>query len=142
MHPENGRVTVRTGNGLYTEVMANGYSMVVDEPVAFGGTGAGPTPYDYLLAALGGCAAMTVRMYANRKGWPLDSVRVRMEHSKIHARDCEKCENENGRIDRIELQLELTGPLDEHQRRRLGKITEKCPVHRSLDSEMLIETRA
>ncbi len=142
MHPENGQVTARTGSGLCTEVTANGYSMVVDEPAAFGGTGAGPTPYDYLLAALGGCTAMTVRMYADRKGWPLASVRVRMEHSKIHARDCEKCEAENGRIDRIELELELKGPLDEQQRRRLGEIAEKCPVHRTLDSEVLIETRA
>ncbi len=82
MHPEKGRVTARTGSGLYTEVTANGYSMVVDEPVAFGGTGAGPTPYDYLLAALGGCTAMTVRMYADRKGWPLDSVRVHMKHRR------------------------------------------------------------
>ncbi len=141
MHPENGRVTARTGSGLYTEVTANGYSMVVDEPVAFGSTGAGPTPHDCLLAALGGCTAMTVRMYADRKGWPLASVLVRMEHSKIHARDCEECETENGRIDRIELELEFKGPLDEQQRRRLREIAEKCPVHRTLDSEVLIETR-
>ena len=142
MDPENGRVVARTGNGLCTEVTANGYSMVVDEPAAFGGTDAGPTPYDYLLAALGSCTAMTVRMHADRKGWPLESVRVRMRHNKIHARDCEECETENGRIDRIELELELEGPLDEQQRRRLGEIAEKCPIHRTLDSEVLIETRA
>ena len=85
MDPENDRVIARTGNDLCTEVTANGYSMVVDEPAAYGGTDAGPTPYHYLLAALGSCTAMTVRMYADRKEWPLGSVRVRTKHSKIHA---------------------------------------------------------
>lgn len=131
-----------TGNGLCTEVAANGYALVADEPVEFGGTDAGPTPYDYLLAALGSCTAMTVRMYADRKGWHLESARVRMKHDKIHAKDCEECETENGRIDRIELELELEGPIDEEQRRRLIEIAEKCPVHRTLDSEVLIEARA
>lgn len=141
MNSETSRLIARTGNGLCTEVTANGYSMVVDEPVAFGGTGAGPTPYDYLLAALGSCTAMTVRMHADCKRWPLESVRVHMKHSKIHARDCEECETENGRIDWIELRLELEGPLGEKQRRRLREIAEKCPVHRTLDSEVLIESR-
>jgi putative redox protein len=114
---------------------------VADEPVAFGGTDTGPTPYDYLLAALGSCTAMTVRMYADRKGWPLESVLVRMKHGKIHAKDCEECETENGRVDRIELELELEGPLEEQQRQRLVEVSEKCPVHRTLDSEVLIEIR-
>jgi uncharacterized OsmC-like protein len=141
MDQEKGRVVARTGSGLRTEVTANGYALVADEPAAFGGTDAGPTPYDYLLAALGSCTAMTVRMYADRKGWPLESVRVRMKHGKIHARDCEECETESGRIDRIELEMELEGPLDEEHRWRLREIAEKCPVHRTLDSEVLIETR-
>ncbi len=140
MDQKNGQVIARTWNGLCTEVMANGHALVVDEPVGLGGTDAGPTPYDYLLAALGSCTAMTVRMYADRKGWPLESVRVRMKHGKIHARDCEGCETESGRIDRIELELELEGPLDEEHRWRLREIAEKCPVHRTLDSEVLIET--
>ncbi|MGI9050997.1 MAG: OsmC family protein [Rubrobacteraceae bacterium] len=132
----------RTENGLRTEVTANGYALVADEPAGFGGTDAGPTPYDYLLAALGSCTAMTVRMHADRKGWPLESVRVLMKHGKIHAKDCAECETENGRIDRIEMELDLEGPLDEQQRRRLREIAEKCPVHRTLDSEVLIETHA
>ncbi len=142
MDQENGRVIARTWNSLCTEVTANGYALVADEPVGLGGTDAGPTPYDYLLAALGSCTAMTVRMYADRKGGPLESVRVQMRHGKIHARDCEECETENGRIDRIELDLELEGPLEEEQRRQLIEIAEKCPVHRTLDSEVLIETRS
>ncbi len=141
MDSENGQVIARMGNSLRTEVTANGYALVADEPVALGGTDTGPTPYDYLLAALGSCTAMTVRMYADRKGWPLESVLVRMKHGKIHAKDCEECETENGRVDRIELELELEGPLEEQQRRRLVEVSEKCPVHRTLDSEVLIETR-
>ncbi len=140
MDRENARVTARAGSGLRTELTANGHAMVADEPAGLGGTDAGPTPYDYLLAALGSCTAMTVRMHADRKGWPLESVRVRMKHDKVHARDCEACETESGRVDRIELELELEGPLDEGQRRRLKDIAEKCPVHRTLDSEVLIET--
>ncbi len=140
MASENRRVIARTRNGLCTEVTANGYALVADEPAGLGGTDAGPTPYDYLLAALGSCTAMTVRMHADRKGWALESVRVRMKHDKIHAQDCEGCETESGRIDRIELELEFEGHLDEQQRRRLKEIAEKCPVHRTLDAEVLIET--
>ncbi|MBA2715103.1 MAG: OsmC family protein [Rubrobacteraceae bacterium] len=114
--------------------------MVADEPVSFGGADAGPTPYDYLLAALGSCAAMTVRMYADRKGWPLESLTVRLGHDRIHARDCEECETEEGRIDRIELEIELSGPLDDAQRQKLLEIAEKCPVRRTLTSEVLIHT--
>ncbi len=142
MDQEKNRVIACAGNGLCTEVSANGYALVADEPTWLGGTDAGPTPYDYLLAALGSCTAMTVRMYADRKGWPLESVLVRMKHGRIHAKDCEECETENGRIDRIDLELELEGPLEEQQRRRLIEIAEKCPVHRTLDSEVLIETRS
>lgn len=141
MVSEDGQIIARTGNGLCTEVTANSYALVVDEPVGFGGTDDGPTPYDYLLAALGSCTAMTVRMHADRKGWHLESVRVRMKHGKIHAKDCEECETESGRIDRIELELELEGPLEEQQRRRLKEVSEKCPVHRTFGSEVLIETR-
>jgi uncharacterized OsmC-like protein len=138
---ENGMITARAEDGLCTEVVANGHELVVDEPAEYGGSGAGPTPYDYLLVALGGCTAMTVRMYADRKGWPLEAVRVRMGHDKVHAKDCEECETESGRIDRIELELELEGPLDDGQRQRLREIAAMCPVHRTLHSEVLIETR-
>ncbi len=133
------RVVVSTGEGLRTEVSTGGHTVVADEPESLGGTDAGPTPYDYLLAALGGCTAMTLRMYADRKGWPLESVTVRLSQDKIHATDCEECETEEGRIDRIEREIELEGPLEEEQRRRLLEIADMCPVHRTLDSEVVVE---
>ena len=139
---DGGGVVVCTESALCTEVNANGHDLVADEPAALGGTGAGPTPYDYLLAALGSCTAITVRMYADRKGWPLESVTVRVEHGRIHAKDCEECETKSGRIDRVQLELELEGPLDIEQCEKLREIAEKCPVKRTLDSETLIETRA
>src|ERR687890_2603121 len=138
----NGAVVVCTERALCSEVRANGPAVGAGEPAALGGTNAGPTPYDYLLSALGSCTAITVRMYADRKGWPLESVTVRAEHGRIHAKDCEECETESGRIDRIGLELELEGPLDAEQRERLREIADKCPVKRTLGSEVLVETRA
>ena len=136
------RVTVRTGaESFYTELFANGYPLVADEPEAYGGTGLGPSPYDYLLAALGACTSMTVQMYARRKEWPLETAVVRLRHGKIHAQDCQHCEEKNGKIDRFERELELKGALSEEQRVRLLEIAEKCPVHRTLHSEVLVETR-
>lgn len=140
MSQSNEGVTVRTEKSLYTEISANGHTLVADEPENLGGTDAGPNPYDYLVGALGACTAMTLRMYADRKGWPLESVTVRLGHEKIHARDCESCETENGKIDRIGIDIELEGDLEESQREKLLEIADKCPVHRTLDSETLIET--
>lgn len=135
------RVTVRTGpEGFYTELFANGYPLIADEPESYGGSGLGPSPYDYLLAALGACTSMTVQMYARRKGWPLQTAVVRLRHEKIHARDCEQCEEQSGKIDRFERELELKGELSQDQRVRLLEIAEKCPVHRTLHSEVLVET--
>ncbi len=136
---EEPRVVVRTGEGLRTDMEAGGHELVADEPTSLGGTDAGPTPYDYLLAALGGCTAMTLRLYADRKGWPLESVTVRLSQERIHATDCEECEAEEGRIDRIEREIELVGPLEEKQRRRLLEIADRCPVHRTLKTEVLVE---
>lgn len=140
MGSKDNRVVVRTETGLRTDIMANGYTLVADEPVSMGGTGAGPTPYDYLVAALGACTAITVRMYADRKRWPLESVTVRLDHQRIHAKDCEECETKEGRIDRIEREIELAGPLEKEQRRRLLEIANRCPVHRTLESEVVVET--
>jgi putative redox protein len=133
------RVVARTGEGLRTEVEAGRHTLVADEPESFGGTDEGPTPYDYFLAALGGCTAMTLRMYADRKGWPLESVTVRLSQDRIHATDCEECETEKGRIDRIGREIELVGPLDEKQRRRLLEVADMCPVHRTLEREVLVQ---
>jgi putative redox protein len=140
METENARVVVRTEDALRTEATANGHALVADEPAGLGGTDAGPTPYDYLLTALGSCTAMTVRMYADRKGWPLEAVTVRLRHRRIHAKDCEECETKSGRLDRLDLELDLEGPLDARQRERLREIADQCPVKRTLGSEVLIET--
>ncbi|WP_027715205.1 bifunctional alpha/beta hydrolase/OsmC family protein [Desulfuromonas sp. TF] len=136
------RVTSRTGReGFRTDLFANGFALVSDEPESYGGSGQGPSPYDLLQAALGACTGMTVQMYARRKEWPLEEAVVRLRHEKIHADDCVHCEEKGRRIDRFERELELKGPLKEEQRRRLLEIAEKCPVHRTLNSEVLIETR-
>ena len=142
MSRNNEGVTVRTGEGLYTEITASGHTLVADEPENLGGTDAGPNPYDYLVGALGACTAMTLRLYADRKGWPLESVEVSLGHEKIHARDCEECETENGRIDRIDMEIQLQGDLSDEQREKLLEIADKCPVRRTLISETVIEDRA
>lgn len=139
MNLENNQVVARTGTALRTNVTANAHALVADEPVSAGGADSGPTPYDYLLAALGSCTTITLRMYADRKGWPLEMVTVRLGHQKVHAGDCAQCETKDGRIDRIGLDIELEGPLDEPQRRRLLEIAERCPVHRTLESEVMME---
>jgi putative redox protein len=135
------RVVLRTGrNGYQTEIIANEHRLIADEPLAVGGANTGPTPYDYLVSALGACTSMTLRMYADRKNWPLEAVMVRLKHEKIHAEDCRECENKTGKIDRIEREIELFGKLDEAQRKRLLEIADRCPVHRTLTSEINIKT--
>jgi putative redox protein len=103
-----------------------------------GGTDTGPNPYEYLLGALEGCTSMTLRMYADHKGWPLEDIRVRLTHAKIHAKDCGDCETKEGRIDRVTMDIEVAGPLEEAQRERLLEIADRCPVHRTLRSEVKV----
>jgi uncharacterized OsmC-like protein len=135
-------VVVQGGaKGFVQEVSVSGHRLVADEPTALGGTDTGPSPYDLLLAALGSCTSMTVALYARRKQWPLEAVRVRLRHSRVHAADCEDCETKVGMIDRIERDVELLGPLDAEQRARLLDIANKCPVHRTLTSEIAMQTR-
>lgn len=140
--PTEKHVVVRTGEkGYLTEILADGHTLIADEPVSAGGSGMGPTPYDYLLAALGACTSITLRMYADRKGWPLESILVRLSHRKIHAVDCQECETKSGKIDYIERVIELVGRLGDLERERLLDIARKCPVHRTLHSEVIIQTR-
>ncbi|MFI5593354.1 OsmC family protein [Amycolatopsis sp. NPDC051758] len=141
-HPEPGTVVVTaSGDGTYTQQVTTAtHTLLVDEPVAVGGAGAGPNPYELLLASLGSCTAITLRMYADRKGFPLAKATIRLRHDRIHAEDCAKCETERGMISRITREIELEGELDDDQRAKLMLIADKCPVHRTLSSEIAIET--
>ena len=138
-----GVVIVEDGDaGPLAETIRSGVHVLrADEPVANGGNDTGPSPYDYLLAALGSCTAMTLRLYARMKKLPLQKVTVRLRHEKIHATDCAECETKEGKIDRIERLIELEGPLSDEQRQRLLEIANRCPVHRTLSSEISIPTR-
>jgi uncharacterized OsmC-like protein/alpha-beta hydrolase superfamily lysophospholipase len=128
--------------GKFTvDVFAGRHRLRADEPLAAGGSDTGPSPYDLLAASLGACTAMTIRLYAERKQLPLERVSVDLLHDKIHAADCAACEAKEGRIDKIERVITLEGPLDDGQRAKLLEIADKCPVHRSLHSEMWIATR-
>ena len=132
---------VETGAGIFQQsVTAGPHHLIADEPVEAGGLDTGPAPYDLLLASLGACTAMTLRLYADRKQLPLTRVSVRLQHSKIHAQDCHSCETAEGRVDRIDRVITLEGDLDDAQRARLSEIADKCPVHRTLKSEIEIRT--
>ena len=135
------QVVVQTGKqGFLSEINANGHALLADEPSEVGGSNLGPSPYDYLVTALGTCTGMTLRSYADRKGWPLESVTVRLRHEKIHAADCADCETKVGKIDQIERSIELAGNLSEEQRQALLEIADKCPVHRTLHGEVVVRT--
>jgi putative redox protein len=133
------QVVVSSEAGLAQEIVAGDHRWRSDEPAPFG-TDTGPSPYDLLLASLGACTSMTLRLYALRKGWDLQRVTVRLRHSRIHAEDCNDCETKEGYLDRIDREIELTGRLDDDQKRRLVEIAERCPVHRTLKSEINIQT--
>jgi uncharacterized OsmC-like protein/alpha/beta superfamily hydrolase len=135
-------VVTGAGEGIFPQLIStHGHLLRADEPVEVGGANSGPGPYDFLLAGLGACTAMTVRMYAERKKWPLENAHVTLRHAKIHAEDCADCETKAGKLDRIERIIRLDGPLDAEQKARLMEIADKCPVHRTLTSEIRIETR-
>ncbi|MDP1869112.1 MAG: bifunctional alpha/beta hydrolase/OsmC family protein [Bradyrhizobium sp.] len=136
-------VVSETRNGKFQQTVSVGpHQSVADEPIAAGGDDSGPGPYDYLLAGLGACTSMTMRMYADRKSLPLDRVTVTLEHRKIHAEDCAECETRVGMLDQIERVISIEGALDAEQRAKLMEIADKCPVHRTLKSEIRIVTSA
>jgi uncharacterized OsmC-like protein len=129
-----------TGSGFAQEIVAGQHRLNADEPLSAGGSETGPTPYELLLAALGACTAMTVTMYARRKKLPLDGIVVRLRHSRIHAEDCFDCQTEAGFLDRIDREIELSGSLSSEERLKLFEIAEKCPVYRTLISEINIRS--
>ena len=139
--PSEGTVTVtETGTGTYTQqITAGRHQLVADEPLPVGDD-EGPNPYDLLMAALGACTSMTVRMYANRKGWRLDRVQVTLRHKRIHARDCADCETKVGWVSHIDRDIEITGEIDDSQRQQLMHIAARCPVHQTLTSEVDVAT--
>jgi uncharacterized OsmC-like protein len=136
-------VVVRgVGESFEQEISVGKHQLVADEPASAGGHDAGPDPYDYLLASLGACTSMTVGLYARRKQYPLHKITVLLWHSRIHARDCEECQTKEGMLDRIDVEVELTGSLTPEQHAKLMEIAAKCPVHRTLTSEVNIRLRS
>ena len=136
-------ITASVGaSGFRTEVRAGPHTFLADEPVALGGTGLGPTPYELLLGALSGCMAMTLRMYADRKKWPLEGVRIHLRTERAHEKDCEDCEESDVGLPRIARRIELAGPLTDEQRTRLHQIADRCPVKQTLERGLKVETVA
>lgn len=131
-----------TAKDFLQEVVSGRHRLRGDEPASAGGTDAAPGPYDYLLIALGTCTSMTVGFYARRKQWPLENITVSLRHSRIHAKDCEECETKEGMLDRLSVDVNLTGSLSPEQHAKLMEIAAKCPVHRTLKSEINIQLRA
>ena len=132
-------VVVRSRDGLAQEVEARGHRLVADEPREVGGSDTGLTPYELLLAALGACTSMTIRLYARRKGWPVTGVEVRLRHDRIHAEDCADCETESGYLDRVRKEILVRGELTQEQLRRLAEIARRCPVNQTFSREVVIE---
>ena len=143
VYKEAPHIAVRGGAADFRqEVTAGKHHFIADEPVNVGGGDAGPDPYDYLLASLGVCTSMTVGLYARRNKWPLENVTVSLWHSRIYAKDCEECDAKDGMLDRIDVEVELTGSLTAEQHAKLMDVAAKCPVHKTLTSEINIRLRA
>ena len=139
---EDGYVITNTArDGFYTEIDAGGHIIIADEPRSAGGTDQGASPYELLTASLGACTGMTLRMYADHKGWPLEEVNIQLKHAKIHAADSENCPDTHTMIDAIAREIELIGDLTEEQKTRLVEIANRCPVHRTLQEQLVVTTR-
>lgn len=138
---ENTVVVSGTKEGKYTQdITVGNHKLIADEPIEVSGKGLGPSPYELLLSSLGACKAITLRMYADLKKIPLDKTIIKLEHSKVYAEDCQNCEANNGKIDMINVQIELQGNLTQEQRTKLLEIADKCPVHKTLTSQVTINT--
>lgn len=136
------QVVCRLGpDGYTTEVRAGNHGFLADEPIQLGGDDLGPSPYDLLASGLGACTAITLRMYANRKGWEVTNIKVHLQHQKVHAEDCLQCDTPTGKIDKIEREIEIEGNLTAEQRERMLQIANKCPVHRTLHSEVVVDSK-
>lgn len=141
-NPKNIVEVEETLTGRYMQSMRSGrHVLSADEPESVGGNDAGPGPYEYVLMGLGACTGMTIRLYAERKQLPLKHVRVRLEHHKIHAEDCSDCETREGKVDEITREIILEGELTDEQRQKLLEIANRCPVHRTLTSEIKVRTK-
>ncbi|MBW2440349.1 MAG: OsmC family protein, partial [Deltaproteobacteria bacterium] len=139
---DENQVIARIGkSGYVTDIMAAGHGLVADEPASMGGTDKGPAPFDLLMAGLGTCKAMTLRMYSDRKQWPLEAVTVKLNHKKIDAADCEACQTKEGQLDQFDCEIDLSGELDDQQKQRLLQIADRCPVHRTLHSEIVVKSK-
>lgn len=136
----DGVVQVHTGQGFQTAIVANGFSLLADEPASMGGTETGPTPYDFVCAGLGACTSMTLRMYADRKEWSLESIEVQVTHAKVRASERDPLADGNARIDQFKRVIRLNGELSGEQRARLVEIADRCPVHRTLEGQAWIST--
>lgn len=132
-------IVVESSDGLRQEISVRGKSVVADEPRDAGGSDDGMTPYELLLGALGSCTAMTLILYARRKQWPVEHVRVELDHSRVHVKDCENCDEQDARLDYFRKRITVTGDLSEEQRARLEEIARRCPVHRTLMGTIRID---
>ena len=132
-------VVVSSDGFLTQQIVAGNHRFTADEPTEAGGGDKGPDPYSLLLAALGACTSMTLQLYARHKGIPLEGVQVRLSHNRLHAQDCHECESKGGMVSRIERHIKLTGPLSDAQRSRLLEIAARCPVHKTLTSEIVVK---
>lgn len=132
-------VVVESTDGLRQQIAVRGKAIVADEPKEDGGTDEGPSPYELLLSALGACTSMTILLYARRKKWPVQHVRVELDHSRVHVRDCDDCETKDVRLDYFRKRVIVRGPLSEEQRLKLEEISRRCPVHRTLTGDVRID---
>ena len=135
-------VVEEAGPGQFADIVRAGrHVLTADEPFSAGGTDTGPSPYEYLLAGLGTCTTMTLRMYVKKKGWSVGRISVLVTHDRVHAQDCADCDEKDARLDRITRSIRIEADLDDERRQKLLEIANKCPVHRTLTSKITIETR-